>query len=697
MGNFSETIVAVPSDEANQEWLCDVSDADLLDAWVRDQLRSALAELINRYSVMVLSVCRRGCARKVDVDDAFQTTFLYLARNAGSIRHPERLPGWLQRVAQRSAVATWKKNRLRCEPLGDPPAAVEDPLDQLTHRHESVVLDEELADLPEKYRAVIVLHHYESTTVPDLAIHFGTTVGVIRGRLQRGRKMLAARLRQRGLMPAVAYASVTAGGVQNVDAAEAVSGLLTTMEDAELPDPPIDFFLLKPLLSEGMSKMLFLSKSMLIGGGLTLLLCSVSGDGGEGHQAFLIDDENRPSTIHLMPQTLGQDSGDSDVVVEMGRGVSPEDKGKDKATTGQALGGMGGGGMGGGGMGGGGMGGGGMGGGGMGGGGNQIGSQGTHKKNLLDAWRLDSKTAENVREALDSSYKFEIDVPLSGLSKALSDLTGQPILLNRRAVKQANQDLDMPIEYSREMIPLRAAMRQMLQPLYLRASIENDGIVISADHAALAKEGIGTDAWINVDQEMEQDFSAKLEQKGVFEFIDIPLRECIRSLASKFELKMIIREADLEDIGLTANEPITLSLVDITLGDALNELLSSLDLTYTLTGGLVAITSEEAAAERLLSRIYWLDGTGLTHQQASAIIQATVKPDLWQNVGGPSSISVFINPRAGLVISTTYGCHKEIERIMDTVRQSQFSSDPNLEYVAPPAPINFMGMGGSHF
>jgi hypothetical protein len=237
----------------------------------------------------------------------------------------------------------------------------------------------------------------------------------------------------------------------------------------------------------------------------------------------------------------------------------------------------------------------------------------------------------------------------------------------------------------------------MLQPLYLRASIENDGIVISADHAALAKEGIGTDAWINVDQEMEQDFSAKLEQKGVFEFIDIPLRECIRSLAAKFELKMIIREADLEDIGLSANEPITLSLVDITLGDALNELLSSLDLTYTLTGGLVAITSEEAAEERLLSRIYWLDGTGLTHQQASAIIQATVKPDLWQNIGGPSSISVFINPRAGLVISTTYGCHKEIERIMDTVRQSQFSSDPNLEYVAPPAPINFMGVGGSHF
>ncbi len=199
MGNFSETIVAVPADEAKQEWLCDLSDAGLLDAWARDQLRPPLAELIKRFSVMVLSVCRRGCAREVDVDDAFQTTFLYLARNAGSIRHPERLAGWLQRVAQRSAVAMWKKNRFRWEPLGDPVALIEDPLDQLTHRHESVVLDQELADLPEKYHAVIVLHHDESTTVSDLAIHFGTTVGAIRGRLQRGRKNAC------GTPPATSY------------------------------------------------------------------------------------------------------------------------------------------------------------------------------------------------------------------------------------------------------------------------------------------------------------------------------------------------------------------------------------------------------------------------------------------------------------------------------------------------------------
>ena len=63
----------VRPEEVNQEeWLCGLSDADLLDAWTRDQFRPALAELIKRYSVMVLSVCRRGCARAVDVDDVFR-------------------------------------------------------------------------------------------------------------------------------------------------------------------------------------------------------------------------------------------------------------------------------------------------------------------------------------------------------------------------------------------------------------------------------------------------------------------------------------------------------------------------------------------------------------------------------------------------------------------------------------------------
>ncbi|MGB1815943.1 MAG: STN domain-containing protein, partial [Rubripirellula sp.] len=199
--------------------------------------------------------------------------------------------------------------------------------------------------------------------------------------------------------------------------------------------------------------------------------------------------------------------------------------------------------------------------------------------------------------------------------------------------------------------------------------------------------------WINVDEEVERDLSAKLERKGVFEFVETPLSDCLRSVADQFELKIIVRTHALDEIGLSGNEPISLALSDVTLGDALNELLSNLDLTYTLSGGLVVVTTMEAAEQRLLNRIYWLDGTGLMHDQASEIIQATVSPDTWASLGGPSTMSVFINPRAGLVISTTYRCHKEIERIMSTVREAQFSSDPDLDAVETFVPSSPMGTG----
>ena len=649
MGDLTETTVAATSDEIREEWSFGLPDAELLQAWTQDRQQAALAELIRRYSLMVLSVCRQGCASESDADDAFQTTFLFLARNGGSIRHPEGLPGWLHRVAQRAAVATWKKNRLRREPMGEHPAVLDDPLDHLSHRHEAVILNEELADLPDKYRAVIVLHHYEATPIPELAVHFGTTVGVIRGRLQRGKKLLASKLRQRGLVPAVVFASLTAGSVHHTSAAEAVSRLLTKMEGTEIPQSPIDSSLLQSLLYQGFSKMSVSMKGTMIVGTLVFACVIVSQCVGEGQHSAAENREDTPHAIQFPtkvsthapdnpPVAINVDTSHSGALAQ-GMGI-----GGDVSAMGGTMGGF-----------------------------PQLPKQGGASRAI---WKVDSKTAEKARQAMDSSYSFDVDVPLSDLARALGDVIGQPVLLNERAVAEAKQNMDTPIKYARDMICLRAAMRQMLRPLGMKASIENDGIVITADHAVLAKQGIGTDAWINVDEEMEREFSDKLESKGSFEWIETPLSECVELLAKDYELNMIIRAHELENIGLTAEEPITLKLSNVSLRDAMNEMLSSLDLTLTVSGGLIVITTLDAAEQKPLSRLYWLDGTGLTHDQVIEIIQTTVSPDTWEALGGPSSISAFVNPRAGLMISTKYTIHKEIERILKTLRDSQFTSDP---------------------
>ncbi len=78
-------------------------DRGLLDQFVRggETSEAAFATLVERHGAMVLRVCRHLLADGHLAEDAFQVTFLLLARRARSIHNPEALAGWLHRVARR--------------------------------------------------------------------------------------------------------------------------------------------------------------------------------------------------------------------------------------------------------------------------------------------------------------------------------------------------------------------------------------------------------------------------------------------------------------------------------------------------------------------------------------------------------------------------------------------------------------------
>jgi DNA-directed RNA polymerase specialized sigma24 family protein len=82
------------------------SDAELLGRFVarRDgAAEAAFAALVDRHGPMVLGICRRVLGDRHAAEDAFQATFLVLARKAGSIARPEQLANWLFGVAIRTA------------------------------------------------------------------------------------------------------------------------------------------------------------------------------------------------------------------------------------------------------------------------------------------------------------------------------------------------------------------------------------------------------------------------------------------------------------------------------------------------------------------------------------------------------------------------------------------------------------------
>ena len=80
------------------------TDAQLLIRFEQGRDVQALAELIKRYDPLVRAVARRLLAREQDVEDAAQSTFLALARLAGTIRNKSALASWLHRTAMTTST-----------------------------------------------------------------------------------------------------------------------------------------------------------------------------------------------------------------------------------------------------------------------------------------------------------------------------------------------------------------------------------------------------------------------------------------------------------------------------------------------------------------------------------------------------------------------------------------------------------------
>ncbi len=120
-------------------------DAVLLERFVRQRDEAAFAALIARHGPLVLGVCRRALRDMQNPEDAFQATFLVLARKAATLRHPDRLPAWLHGTARRPALKCRRADarRQQREALsGQAASAVPDPLEELSARELLRVLDD---------------------------------------------------------------------------------------------------------------------------------------------------------------------------------------------------------------------------------------------------------------------------------------------------------------------------------------------------------------------------------------------------------------------------------------------------------------------------------------------------------------------------------------------------------------------------
>src|SRR5579884_16565 len=201
------------------------SDASLLERFCTHGDEAAFTALVARYGPLVFHVCRRLLRQATDAEDAFQATFLILARKANRIWPRENLAAWLYGVARRVALQAHAASRQQPEALVQtPPDPHGDPLAEVRAREFLTIIDEEVRRLPRVYRLPVILCCLEDYTLEQAASQLGWTVGSVKGRLERGRQRLQRQLLRRGvaLSAVLAVVRTCQAGVPSIALAMAV-------------------------------------------------------------------------------------------------------------------------------------------------------------------------------------------------------------------------------------------------------------------------------------------------------------------------------------------------------------------------------------------------------------------------------------------------------------------------------------------
>jgi RNA polymerase sigma factor (sigma-70 family) len=175
------------------------TDRQLLEAFSARGDEAAFAALVACHGPMVLRVCRRVLGHEQDAEDAFQATFLVLARSADSIRRREALASWLYGVAYRTALKARRSAARRRSAEARLLALAPRPAPPPTWDEVQAALDEEVRRLPEAFRAAFVLCALEDRTKAEAAAELGCKEGTVSSRLDRARRLLRARLARRGI------------------------------------------------------------------------------------------------------------------------------------------------------------------------------------------------------------------------------------------------------------------------------------------------------------------------------------------------------------------------------------------------------------------------------------------------------------------------------------------------------------------
>lgn len=181
--------------------ITDRSDEQLVDAARRGDA-TAMDQLLRRHYDRVHAVCRRIAGSSRDADDAAQEAMIRVVRNLDKFDGRSSFGTWVYRIATNTSLDELRKRKRRPQLSivgDDEDGAPQEPADDMSHRlvdavADRLAIDEALAELPDDFRAPVVLRDVAGLDYAEIADQLGVPVGTVKSRIARGRRILVERL-----------------------------------------------------------------------------------------------------------------------------------------------------------------------------------------------------------------------------------------------------------------------------------------------------------------------------------------------------------------------------------------------------------------------------------------------------------------------------------------------------------------------
>jgi RNA polymerase sigma factor (sigma-70 family) len=245
-----------------------LSDAELLERYAARAIANAASEaafavLVDRHGPMVWGVCRQILGDVHEAEDAFQATFLVVARQADRVPERGAVGRWIYGIARRVALrARARARRRRAFGATLKPSVAGEAEREAVRAEFGAVVGEEVARLPARYRAAVELCFLRGMTNEAAARELGWPVGTVKSRLARARERLRSRLFARGLAPAAVAGAAALPGARAAPPAAlvrgtvwAVRGVTTTGASGTFPESVA-------VLAMGVIRAMFVKKVM---------------------------------------------------------------------------------------------------------------------------------------------------------------------------------------------------------------------------------------------------------------------------------------------------------------------------------------------------------------------------------------------------------------------------------------------------